>query len=54
MFSFIKKYADTLQGVDLYPKISLLIFFTVFCLIIIALLRMKKETIEEMERIPLD
>ncbi len=54
MFSFIKKYADTLQGVDLYPKISLVIFFTVFCIIIIALLTMNKKTIREMERIPLD
>jgi cytochrome c oxidase cbb3-type subunit 4 len=54
MFSFIKKYAETLQGVDIYPKISLLIFFTVFCIIIIALLKMSKKTISELERIPLD
>lgn len=54
MFSFIKKYAETLQGVDIYPKISLIIFFTVFCLIIVLLLKMSKKTVSELERIPLD
>lgn len=54
MFSFIKKYAETLQGVDIYPKISLIIFFAVFCLIIVALLMMSKKTVSELERIPLD
>lgn len=54
MFSFIKKYAETLQGVDIYPKISLIIFFTVFCVMLILLLKMSKKSISEMERIPLD
>lgn len=54
MFSFIKKYAETLVGIDIYPKISLVMFFLFFSALLWFTLRANKSYISEVERIPLD
>lgn len=53
MFSFIKKYASGIDGVAIYPDISLIIFFGFFLLLIISLWKMNKNYIKELEEIPL-
>ncbi|TCJ13233.1 CcoQ/FixQ family Cbb3-type cytochrome c oxidase assembly chaperone [Flaviaesturariibacter flavus] len=30
MLKFIKQYAETIQGIDIYPVISMVLFFAVF------------------------
>lgn len=54
MFSFIKKYATSISGVELYPKIALLLFVIVFAGMIWFVLRADKKYIEELEQIPLN
>ena len=47
MFKFIKQYAETINGVDIYPMISLFIFFTFF----IVLLVLVKKMIDELKEL---
>jgi len=54
MFSFLKNYAATINSVDIYPRIALFIFFTVFVAMIYVALRADKEYIKEIEHLPLD
>ncbi len=54
MFSFIKNYAATINSVDIYPRIALVIFLTVFVAMIVIALRADKEYIKEIEHLPLD
>ena len=43
MFKFIKQYAEQMQNADIYPIISLFIFFTFFVVMLLVLVkRMKK------------
>ncbi len=52
MLKFIKHTMDTIGGIEIYPIISLLIFFTFFVGLFIWVLTYKKETIEELSNIP--
>lgn len=54
MFSFIKKYAATLSGVDVYPKIGIVLFLLVFAAMLWFALKADKNYIHELEQIPLD
>jgi cbb3-type cytochrome oxidase subunit 3 len=54
MFSFIKKYATGISGIELYPKIALTIFVIVFIGMIWFALRADKNYINELEQLPLD
>ena len=54
MFSFIKQYVQTIIGIDVYPKISLILFFAFFMVLLIVVFRADKNYIHELERIPLD
>jgi cbb3-type cytochrome oxidase subunit 3 len=54
MFSFIKKYAESIQGVDVYPKIALSFFLLVFVGMVWFALRADKKYIAELENLPLD
>lgn len=54
MFSFIKKYAATMQGIEVYPKVAMVLFLTVFIGMIWFALRADKKYIEEIEHLPLD
>lgn len=51
MFS---NYLSSIEGVSIYPIIALLLFFTVFLIVVIRVLRMKKSDAEKMGRMPLD
>ena len=45
---------ERIAGVEIYPIISLLIFFVFFTLVTYLVLRTSKEEIEEMSHLPLD
>lgn len=54
MFKFIKQYTETISGAQVYPIISLLIFFIFFVLLIGYVWKMSKESVETLSNIPLD
>jgi cytochrome c oxidase cbb3-type subunit 4 len=54
MFSFIKQYAQSINGVDLYPKVALALFLTVFIAMVVFALKADKNYIHELEQLPLD
>ncbi|MDW8274473.1 MAG: CcoQ/FixQ family Cbb3-type cytochrome c oxidase assembly chaperone [Chitinophagales bacterium] len=54
MFSFIKKYAAGITGIDIFPDIALVIFVLVFVAMMWFAFRADKKYISELEKIPLD
>lgn len=54
MFKFVKKYAETIDGINIYPIISLLIFFVFFVVLLYYVKKMDKTKVKEISRIPLD
>ena len=54
MFKFIKQYAEGLDGINIYPMISLVIFFVFFVVLLFYVKKMDKTTVSEISRIPLD
>ena len=54
MLKYIKHHLDTIAGVEIYPIISLLLFFLVFTTMLFIVLKMPKKNIEEMSNLPLD
>jgi cytochrome c oxidase cbb3-type subunit IV len=49
----IKDVARAIPGVEIYPIISLGIFFLFFTVLTVYVLRSKKKTMEEISRLPL-
>lgn len=54
MLKFIKGNLENIDGVQIYPMISLLIFFVFFVVLFWWVFTAKKEHINEVSRIPLD
>ena len=54
MFKFIKQYAEKIDNAEIYPMISLIIFFLFFLVLMVLVTKMKKERITELSNIPLD
>lgn len=54
MFSFIKKYTESLAGVDLYGDLALVIFVVVFAGVLIVTLSANKEYIAGLAQLPLN
>ncbi|MFM7023720.1 MAG: CcoQ/FixQ family Cbb3-type cytochrome c oxidase assembly chaperone [Flavobacteriales bacterium] len=54
MLKFIKGHLDSISGIEIYPIISLLIFFTVFTVMLVWAFRADKKYLEEMSNLPLD
>ena len=54
MLRFIKGNLERIEGVGIYPLISLLIFFVFFVLLFWWVVTAKKSYIEEVSNIPLD
>jgi len=52
MLKFIKHNLETIDGVSIYPIISLTIFFTVFVVFFIWAMTYKKSTIKELSELP--
>ena len=51
---WIKHNLTSIDGVSIYPIISLVTFFTVFAVMLIIVIRMKKKDISEIEKFPLE
>ncbi|GGZ63678.1 MULTISPECIES: cytochrome c oxidase subunit IV [Mesonia] len=54
MLKFIKGHMETIDGVEVYPMISLLIFFIFFVALFWWVFTAKKDYIKEVSNIPLD
>lgn len=54
MLKFIKHNLETITGIEIYPIISLLIFFFFFVALFVWVSCYKKETIKELSNIPLE
>jgi len=53
MLKFIKHHMTSMDGIEIYPIISLSIFFLFFSLLIVYTIRMDKGLVEEMGDVPL-
>ncbi len=49
-----KNYLDSIDGISLYPLISLVIFMTVFIVAVIYVIKTDKEKFNSIAQIPLD
>ncbi len=54
MLKFVKGHLENIDGVEIYPIISLLIFFIFFVGLTYWVVKMKKSDIKEISNIPLD
>ena len=54
MLKFIKHHMDTIMGIEIYPMISLLIFFIFFTVLILWVVRSDKRYISNMAKMPLE
>lgn len=50
----IRKYLESIAGVEIYPVISLLIFFIFFTALITYVTKSRKEHIDKLSRLPLE
>lgn len=54
MLKFVKGYMDSIDGIEIYPIISLLIFFTFFIVLFLWVFTAKKEYIKTVSNLPLE
>ncbi|WP_037321511.1 CcoQ/FixQ family Cbb3-type cytochrome c oxidase assembly chaperone [Salegentibacter sp. Hel_I_6] len=54
MFKFVKGHMESIDGVMIYPLISLLIFFIFFVVLFLWVITAKKKDIDEVSQLPLD
>jgi len=54
MIRFVKHYFEGIGGIEIYPIISLLLFFSVFVTMLFLVSRIPKKNIKEHSEIPLD
>ncbi|HKK12088.1 MAG TPA: hypothetical protein VJ945_04615 [Flavobacteriaceae bacterium] len=54
MLKFVKHYMDSISGVEIYPMISMLIFFIFFVILFWWVFTAKKEYIKKVSNLPLD
>ena len=54
MFKFIKGHLESITGIEIYPMISLLIFFIFFVVLFYWVITAKKDYITTVSNLPLD
>ncbi|NRD23950.1 CcoQ/FixQ family Cbb3-type cytochrome c oxidase assembly chaperone [Winogradskyella litoriviva] len=54
MLKFVKNYMDSMDGIEIYPIISLLIFFIFFVALFFWVVTAKKDYINTVSNLPLD
>lgn len=54
MLKFIKHHMETIAGIEIFPLVSFLIFFTFFVLLLVWVFRSSKAYIAEVEQLPLE
>ena len=50
----IRNYLQSIEGVEIYPLISLVVFVVFFIVMLIWIFKVDKNYIKEMEKLPLD
>lgn len=53
MLKFIKHHMS-IEGIEIYPLISFLLFFTFFLIVLVYVFRQDKKHIKEMSNLPLE
>ncbi len=53
MLKFIKGHMET-SGIEIYPLISFLLFFTFFLVVIVYVMKRDKKVIDELSNLPLE
>lgn len=54
MLKFVKGHMESIAGIEVYPIISLLIFFLFFVILFLWVFTAKKDYINTVEQIPLE
>ncbi len=54
MIRFVKHYFEGMTDVEIYPIVSLLLFFIVFITMLVHVLRIPKQSINEVSNLPLE
>jgi hypothetical protein len=54
MLKFVKNHMESITGVEIYPIISLLIFFSFFVILFWWVITAKKDYINKVSSLPLD
>ena len=54
MLKFVKNHMESITGIEIYPLISLVIFFTFFVVLFWWVATAKKDYINKVSNIPLD
>ncbi|NRD19704.1 CcoQ/FixQ family Cbb3-type cytochrome c oxidase assembly chaperone [Winogradskyella eckloniae] len=54
MLKFVKNHMESITGIEIYPMISLLIFFVFFVVLFYWVITAKKDYITTVSNIPLD
>jgi hypothetical protein len=54
MLKFVKNHMESITGIEIYPLISLIIFFTFFVILFWWVITAKKDYISTVSNIPLD
>jgi uncharacterized membrane protein len=54
MLKFIRQYADKIDGIEIYPVVSLVIFVVFFLAVLVYAKKMKQSSVEAMSQLPLD
>lgn len=54
MLKFVKHHMESITGIEIYPVISLLIFFIFFVVLFYWVMTAKKDYINSVSQIPLD
>lgn len=54
MLKFIKHNMETIIGIEIFPIISVLIFFLFFVGLIIYVFKMKQSSVDELSSLPFD
>jgi cytochrome c oxidase cbb3-type subunit 4 len=54
MLKFIKHNLESIEGVEIYPIISLVLFFLVFSAMLVFVFRLPKKRIDNLSNLPFD
>ncbi len=54
MLKFVKQHMESIAGIEIYPLISFVIFFTFFVLMIVYLIKADKNRMKKIATLPLD
>ncbi len=52
MFKFIQQYAEKIDNIEMYPMISLLVFFIFFVVLLYLVIRMDKSSVQQLSNLP--